>query len=61
MIFDEKDLNYAYESLEKLRNGESCSWNGVGWDGNPENSFAWDCVYEAIWKDIDEYQESIAE
>lgn len=52
-----EDLNAACEALDKLERGEPCSWNGVGWDGDPENSFGRDCVYSKIMEDIDSLEE----
>lgn len=50
----EERLDAAFEAMENLENGNPTSWNGVGWDGNWENSYGYDCVYSAINEDIDE-------
>lgn len=49
---------YTYEeimeALENLNDGKATSWNGVGWDGNFDNQYGYDCVYSAIMESLEE-------
>ena len=51
------ETNEAYQALDNLESGLPTSWNGVGWDGDSENSYGRDCVYSAIWQTIRDNEE----
>lgn len=55
----EDQIDEAYEALDNLEKGNPTSWNGIEWDGNPEDYDGWDYVNDAIWDSIIELESEL--